>query len=85
MLNIKMDSSCRSVADMSDAMFCLYRMNVLKNSPDPDRAAIAAIASRMKRLAGTCTDVGLPRQEISGYTVGRDPNNMASDNCRSSG
>jgi hypothetical protein len=84
MLNTKTDSSW-SVADMSDVMFCLYRMNVLKTSPNPDRAAIAAIASRMKRLAGTCPEVGLPRKEISGYTVGRAPNNMASDNCRSSG
>lgn len=80
-----MDSPCSSVADMSDAMFCLYRMNVLKTNPNPDRAAIAAIASRLMRLAGTCPEVGLPHQEISAYTVGRDPSNTVSDNYRSSG
>jgi hypothetical protein len=83
--NTKTDASSRSVADMSDAMFCLYRMNVLMTSHNPDLAAIAAIASRMKRLAGTFPDAGLPHREISGYTVGRDPNNTVSDNCRPSG
>lgn len=79
------DSLCRSVADMSDAMFCLYRMNVLKTNPNPDHAAIAAIGSRMKRLAAICPGdpwASWPDQEISAYTVGRDPNSTASDNCR---
>jgi hypothetical protein len=49
--NVNTDSPCISSADLSDAMFCLYRMNVLKRNPNPDHAAMAAVASRMKRLA----------------------------------
>jgi hypothetical protein len=45
---------------VSDYRFCTYRLNVLKDNPNPDQAAIAAILSRMKRLAGTCPGVSLP-------------------------
>jgi hypothetical protein len=82
--NANTDSPCISPADLSDARFCLYRMNVLKTNPNPDRAAMAAIASRMKRLVRSYPE-GRQHQELSGYTVGTDPNNTASDSYRKNG
>lgn len=54
------DIACLTAADQSDAMFCLYRLHVIQSSPHPDRAAVAAIESRIERLTGSCPVAQIP-------------------------
>jgi hypothetical protein len=35
---------------LSDYRFCLYRLNVLRSRPNPDRTAIAAVMAHIERL-----------------------------------
>ncbi len=62
--------------EISDYRFCAYRLQVLKQNPNPDDASIVAVVTRMHRLASESPELRLLINEPHAHTA------LAADSSR---